>query len=116
MPTVDTFCMNLYLAEISHSVAEDVQVVLVLDQAGWHVSKALKVPANISIILLPPYSPELNPVELLWLYLKSHYLSNRLYPDHDALFQAGIEAWNNVTATPELIASLCNISWAYWEN
>jgi len=116
MPTVDTVCMNLYLAEISRCVAEDVQVVLVMDRAGWHISKGLKVPPNISIILLPPYSPELNPIELMWLYLKSHYLSNRLYADYEDLFEAGIQAWNSLAASPKLISSMCKTSWANSEN
>ena len=63
MPTANTFCMNLHLAEISRSVASDVQVALVLDGAGWHSSKELRVPDNITLIPLPPYSPELNPME-----------------------------------------------------
>jgi len=67
MPTADTFCMNLHLAEINRSVASEVQVALVLDGSGWHSSKELRVPDNITLIPLPPYSPELNPMELVWL-------------------------------------------------
>lgn len=111
MPTADTFCMNLYLCQHSRYVGPDVQVILVLDQAGWHKSKALNIPPNITIVTLPAYSPELNPIELLWLYLKSHYLSNRVYPDIDALYQAATNAWNETTSKPELIRSLCNNSW-----
>jgi len=108
--------MNLYLAEISRCVADGVHVVLVMDRAGWHVSRGLQVPPNISVVLLPPYSPELNPVELVWLYLKSHYLSNRLYADYDALLDAGTEAWNKLIASPRLISSLCKATWANSEN
>ena len=63
MPTADTFCMNLHLAEISRSVAPDVQVALVLDGAGWHGRQGLRVPDNITLLPPPPYSPELNPME-----------------------------------------------------
>ena len=104
--------MNLHLAEISRSVASDVQVALVLDGAGWHSSKALRVPDNITLIPLPPYSPELNPMELAWLYLKSHYLANRVYADHDALYEAGIDAWNRFADDPELVRSVCHAAWA----
>ena len=66
MPTSNTPCMNLHLQEISRSAAADAQVVLLLDNAGWHVSKALQVPANITLVPLPAYAPELNPMELVW--------------------------------------------------
>ena len=76
-PTVNTESMNHHLRFISERVEPDIHVVLVLDQAGWHLSKGLRIPANITLLYLPPYSPELNPVERLWAYLHSHYLSNR---------------------------------------
>ena len=102
--------MNLYLEQLSQHVGDDVHVVMVLDQAGWHRSKGLEIPPNISLIELPPYSPELNPIELVWLYLKNHYLSNRIYSDLDALYQAATDAWNETTSKPGLILSLCNRS------
>jgi transposase len=111
MPTADTFCMNLHLAEISQSVAEDVQIALVLDGAGWHKSKSLHVPDNITLVPLPPYSPELNPIELAWLYMKSHYLANRVYENHEALYEAGIDAWNRFTADRALVRSVCRVTW-----
>jgi len=111
MPTANTFCMNLHLAEISQSVDSDVQVALVLDGAGWHSSKELRIPDNITLIPLPPYSPELNPMELVWLYLKSHYLANRVYADHDALYEAGIDAWNRFTKDPKRVSSVCHAAW-----
>ena len=116
MPTSDTFCMNLHLAEISRSVVADVHVALVLDGAGWHVSKALQVPENITLVPLPPYSPELNPVKPAWFYLRSHYLANRIYADHDALYAAGVEAWNRWTADPALVRSVCHASWTESED
>jgi hypothetical protein len=112
MPTANTFCMNLHLTEISRSVAADIQVALVLDGAGWHVSKELRVPDNITLIPLPPYSPELNPMELAWLYLKNHYLANRVYEDHEALYEAGIDAWNRFTADRTRVRSVCHVAWA----
>lgn len=82
-----------------------------LDGAGWHSSQALPVPDNITLIPLPPYSPELNPMELVWLYLKSHYLANRVYADHDARYEAGIDAWNRFTDDPERVRSVCRAAW-----
>ena len=111
MPTIDTFCMNLHLAEISRFVPDDVHIALVLDGAGWHVSKDLRVPNNITLAPLPPYSPELNVMEPGWLYLKSHYLANHVYPDHDALFEAGCDAWNRFTQDPNRVRSVCHAPW-----
>ena len=112
MPTSDTYCMNLHLAEISRSVAENVHVALVLDGAGWHTSKGLNIPANISLVSLPPYSPELNPMELAWLFIKSHYLSNRIYADHESLYAAGIDGWNRFTADLDQVRSVCHAAWS----
>ena len=92
-PTVNTGYMNEHLRFISEQAGQNRHVVLVLDQAGWHVAKALQVPHNITLLWLPPYSPELNPIERVWAYLKSHDLSNRVYLDYDDLFAAVREAW-----------------------
>jgi len=108
-PTVNTAMMNLHLRMISEHVGCRVQVVLVMDQAGWHVAKHLVVPDNITLLFLPAYSPELNPVERLWCWLKEHDLSNRVYADYQALLNAGTTAWNRLI--PERIKSVCRTSW-----
>jgi len=108
-PTVNTELMNAHLKFISEQVGPHRHVVLVLDQAGWHVAKALKVPENLTLLHLPPYSPELNPVERLWAYLKSHYLSNRVFTDDDDLFAAVRDAWLQLDE-PRL-RSLTQTSW-----
>jgi transposase len=108
-PTVNTDYMNEHLRFISEAVGPDQHVVLVLDQAGWHVAGALKVPTNITLLHLPPYSPELNPIERLWLYLKTNYLSNRIYADYDALFEACPEAWNQLDA--DRLQSITRTAW-----
>jgi transposase len=79
--------------------------VLVMDRAGWHKSRRLAAPENITILLLPAYSPELNPVERLWAHLRSHHLSNRAYENHHYLLDAGAEARRQLT--PELLRSVC---------
>jgi transposase len=93
-PTVNTAYMNRHLEFISKEAGPDKHIVLVLDQAGWHVAKALKVPGNMTLLHLPPYSPELNPIERIWGYLRSHFLSNRVYRDYDELFEQTTAAWN----------------------
>ena len=113
-PTVNTAYMNHHLRFISEQVGSQVHVVLVLDQAGWHLSKGLQVPENLTLLYLPPYSPELNPIERLWAFLKSHYLSNRVYEDYDHLFQSCGQAWNKLT--PEQFCSICRTQWITRKN
>jgi len=70
--------MNIYLQELSNEYPGE-EIILIMDQAGWHKSKDLIIPPNIKFIYLPPYSPELNPVERLWKYLKNNYIHNHLF-------------------------------------
>ena len=80
--------------------------------AGFHVSGELQVPANVTIIQLPPYSPELNPIENLWHYLKSHFWSNRAYADYGELEQAAIHAWQQAVLDADLMKTVCNAPYA----
>src|SRR5690606_10215120 len=82
-PGVNTGTFNVFLEMLAAEVNNNEHIVLIMDQAGWHKSKALKLPDCITVLLLPPYSPELNPVENLWHHLRSHHLSNRIYDDYD---------------------------------
>lgn len=104
-PEVNTATMSVYLRMVSAELGPKEHAVLIMDGAGWHKSKALRVPANITILILPPYSPELNPVERLWAYLRSHYLANRVYDNYQHLLDAGAEAWQQLT--PEILSSVC---------
>jgi transposase len=107
--TVSAVVMSIYLAMISKQVGPGRHVVLVLDQAGWHVARHLKVPANITLLHLPPYSPELNPVERLWAYLKSHNLSNRVFDDYNHLLDQTSHAWRQFDESR--LRSLCHTEW-----
>lgn len=104
-PRADTGLMNIFLQMLSDHLEPMDHAVLIMDQAGWHKAKALVLPANITILYLPPYSPELNPAERVWAYLRSHYLANRAYRDYDHLLEAGSTAYRNLT--PELLRSIC---------
>ena len=84
---------------------------MVLDGARWHQSRALAVPETITLVVLPPYSPELNPVERVWLYLRERFLSLRLFETTDAIIDACCDAWNRLTAEPDRLKSLCAHSW-----
>ncbi|HSQ56896.1 MAG TPA: IS630 family transposase [Gemmata sp.] len=107
MPELNTAVVNPFLEEFSRQLAPGVHAVLLGDNAPYHVSGALVVPANVSLINLLPYSPELNPVENLWHYLRAHHWSNRVYADYDALLGAATEAWRKVCLDPEKIRSIC---------
>ena len=111
MPYVDTQAMQEFLDRFAATLADDEHVVLVLDQAGWHGARALRVPGNITLVPLPPYSPELNPVERVWLYLKERFLSHRLHADYDAIANAASNAWNQLRAEAGRITSLCSYPW-----
>jgi len=106
-PHVNTDVMNAFLGQFSRELPDDAHAVMVLDRAGWHTSTKLKVPANVTLLHLPPKSPELNPVENLWHYLRSHYWSNRLYATWDDLKHAAAAAWRMVCLQPKLIQSVC---------
>jgi hypothetical protein len=84
LPFCNITTMNLHLAEISQAVAADAHAVLLVDQAGWHTSDKLRVPDNISIVLLPPKSPELNPTENTWQTVCSFAGSEMVRPHYAA--------------------------------
>jgi transposase len=107
MPELKTAVVNLFLEEFSRRLAPGVHAVLLWDNAGYHVGGGLVVPPNVSPIGLLPYSPELNPVENLWHYLRSHHWSHRVYRDYEALRDAAVVAWRAVCLDPEKIRTIC---------
>ena len=111
MPYVNTEAMQLFLDGFAATIAADEHAVMVLDQAGWHGSGGLVVPETITLVPLPPYSPELNPVERLWLHLKERFLSHRLHADYDAIVDAACTAWQRLRADTGRIKSLCSYPW-----
>lgn len=110
-PTISTDIMNLFFEQFIKEISSDIHVVMVWDQAGFHTSKNLKIPANVTIVPLPPYSPELNPVENLWHYLRSHYWANRIYNNYDALRIAAVQAWQKAALNKKLVKSVCSTSY-----
>lgn len=110
LPNVDTACMNAFLSELSLSYA-DKNVLLVLDGAGWHRSKELVIPGNIKFLFLPPYSPELNPVEKLWEYIKSNTIKNKIFKCIAMLEDYVSEFIRNISN--DTIMSVCNCSYLH---
>jgi transposase len=113
LPHADAEAMNLHLAEISRHVTTGAHAVVWADGAGWHKTGGkLKLPSNISLLKLPPYSPELNPVENVWQYLRQNQLSNRVFANSDAIVDACCDAWNALTAETARIRSIASRPWA----
>lgn len=106
-PSLNAGVINLFLEQMSRELAPNVHAVLIWDGAGYHTARAVRVPANITLVKLPPYSPELNPVENLWHYLRSHHWSNRFYVSYDDLFDAATAAWRVVCLDEALIQTVC---------
>ena len=104
--------MALHLEEISLAVAPEAHALVLLDQAGWHVSKKLPVPGNITLIPLPPKSPELNPVENIWQFIRDNWLSNRVFKSYEGILDHCCFAWNKLIDMPWKIMSIGTREWA----
>jgi len=113
LPFANAAMMNLHLAEISANVAPSAHALLTIDGAGWHQTGGkLRVPGNITLLHLPPYAPELNPVENVWAYLRGNKLSNRVFETYEAIVDACSDAWAWFAAQPERITSMGTREWA----
>ena len=104
--------MALHLQEISAAVAPGAHAVLLLDQAGWHGARDLSVPDNITLLALPPRSPELNPVENVWQFMRQNWLSNRVFSSYADILDHCCHAWNKLADQPWRIMSLGLRPWA----
>lgn len=108
LPYVNSEMMQLHLDEISAQLPQNVHAAMLADGAGWHIANALNIPKNITIIKIPPYSPELNPAEKPWQYLKDNYLSQRIFSSYNDIVDACQVTRNRVTEEKGRIKSLTN--------
>ena len=113
MPKCNSEAMSLHLAEISSQVTPNAHAVVMLDQAGWHTSQALTVPANITLLSLPPKCPELNPVENVWQFMRDNWLSNRIFASYEDILDHCCFEWNKLISQPWRIMSLGLRQWAH---
>jgi hypothetical protein len=111
LPDSDTYAMNLHLAALAKAVAEGSHAVVIVDGAGWHIADALVVPDNISLLFLPPYSPELNAQENIWQYLRHNFLAGRIFDTYDDIVDACCIAWNALTSETGRITSISTRDW-----
>lgn len=112
MPHANTEAMSAHLAEISRHVAAGAHALVILDGAGWHQARDLIVPDNITLMPLPPYSPELNPVENIWQFLRQNHLANRIFDSYDAIVDVCCSAWISIVEMPQRLASITFRDWA----
>ena len=113
LPFCNTAGMNLHLAEISRMVSPGRHAVLLLDQAGWHLSGEVALPANITLLPLPAKCPELNVMENVWQFMRDNWLSNRVFRDHDDIVGHCCHHWNRLVDQPWRIMSIGIRDWAH---
>ena len=126
MPYANTTAMRKHLEEISRAVAPGAHAMVILDQAGcgvptglvildqagWHTTRKLKVPKNLTMVSLPPACPELNAAENIWQYLRQTYLSNRVFKTYTDILDGCQEAWQKLLDETGPIASIATRDWA----
>ncbi len=113
MPYCDTHAMNAHLVVISKEISPGAHAVILVDQAGWHTTPQLDIPDNITLMPLPPRSPELNPVENVWQYLRDNWLSNCVFETYEDIVDHCCNAWNKLMKQPCRIRSIGIREWAH---
>jgi hypothetical protein len=109
---VSVAATNLLLEEVASQLPQGSHAAMLIDSAGWHTANDLRVPPNITLVHLPPYSPELNAIEKVWQYLRDRYPSGRLFPGTRAIADACSAAWNSLIAEAGRKRSLADFEWA----
>ncbi len=112
LPMIGTVCMQKHLEEISKEIEVGNHAVIVFDRAAWHTTKKLRLPKNISLLPLPPASPELNPTEQVWQVLRDRYLANRCFDSYEHILASCCDAWNAFTSVSGAVRELCSREWA----
>jgi transposase len=111
MPQADTEAMQAHLEAIGRAVAPSAHALLILDKAGWHTTRKLNPPSNLTLVPLPPACPELNAAENIWQYLRQTYLANRVFADYTAILDACQDAWRKLLAETGRVTSIAQRDW-----
>jgi len=112
MPFANTEAMSIFLEEVGKRHADE-HIIMFLDQAGWHKSKALRVPENIELAYLPPYSPDLNPQEQIWDELREKFFRNKLFKTLDAVVDKAVEGLRIIEDAKDRVKSITHRNWIY---
>lgn len=111
-PWVNREIMTHHLQQIAKRTQLGRHAVVIMDGAGWHTDDIAQGIDNLSIIKLPPYSPELNPIEQVWSWLRQHHLANRCFNGYDDIVESCISAWNDFISSTERVTKMCSRGWA----
>ena len=110
LPEVNTEMMSLFWAEVSARHAEEF-IMMVMDQAGWHIAKRLTIPENMRLLWLPPYSPQCNPVEHVWDEIREKWFSNKVFESLDAVEHTLLEALGTLENDQKRMLGLTGFDW-----
>ena len=113
VPYVNKEIMTSHLQQISDRTPIDRHAVIIMDGAGWHTDDIDAGFKNLTIIKLPPYSPELNPIEQVWSWLRQHHLANRCFNGYESIVDAVCDAWNDFVSDRERVIKMCTRDWMY---
>ena len=108
--------MSSHLQQISHITEKGRHAVVIMDGASWHADDIANNIDNVSIIKLPPYSPELNPIEQVWSWIRQHCLANQSFKDYDDIVSKVCDAWNHFLTSSERVTNMCTRDWIAMTN
>ena len=110
-PFVNKEAMTQHMKQISEVTEHGRHAVVIMDGAGWHTFDTAQPFDNVTLIKLPPYSPELNPIEQVWQWLRQRHLSNRTFSGYEEIVSACTTAWNKFRADVKTVRSICSRDW-----
>jgi len=103
--------MTQLMELISKATEAGRHAVVIVDGAGWHTIDTVQPFNNVTLIKLPPYSPELNPIEQVWSWIRQHCLSNRVFSCYEEIVEQVSQAWNKFISVPDTVKSICSRDW-----
>ena len=108
LPYCNTDCMNVFLYELARAYPED-QILLVCDGAMWHKANTLVIPAQITLIFIPPYTPEMNPIEQIWKEIRKRGFRNEVFKTLEKVIDRLCDVIKNLPAS--VIQSITGRQW-----
>jgi transposase len=115
LPWANTEALSIFLEEVSRRHSAD-HILMFMDQAGWHKSERLKIPANMELAFLPPYSPDLNPQEQIWDEIREKFFGNRLFKSLQAVIDTAVRGLQHLENIPEMVQKLTHRDWILHHN
>lgn len=110
-PLVNKEMMTQHLSQISQATLDGRHAVVIVDGAGWHTMDTAQPFSNVTLIKLPPYSPELNPIEQVWSWIRQHCLSNKVFSGYEDIVEQVSSAWNRFIDDIGRVKRMCFRDW-----